>query len=257
MFYKIKKYVRDNTGFLIRLDDIAENMNWELMEEATSLFDKFKVKPVIGIIPNNKDPELLSYPKQKTNFWEKVRGWEKKGWEIAMHGNSHVYDKFCKKTDYLGLGGNTEFCGHTYNDQFEKIKSGLDKFKSESLKIRAFFAPNHTFDDNTLLVLQKCGITEVLDGYGLMPYEENDTKFIPQLFYKILPLPFGIQTFQIHLNYYKEKDFNILKKFIESNSNKIITYDQAVSKIKNNLPYSIIRIIIKKILQIKRLKNNS
>ena len=70
MFYKIKKYVRDITGFLISLDDIAENMNWELMEEATILFDKFKVKPVIGIIPNNKDPELLSYPKQKTNFWE-------------------------------------------------------------------------------------------------------------------------------------------------------------------------------------------
>ena len=253
MFYKIKKYVRDNTGFLIRLDDIAENMNWELMEEATILFDKFKVKPVIGIIPNNKDPELLSYPKQKTNFWEKVREWKKKGWEIAMHGNNHVYDKFCKKTDYLGLGGNTEFCGHTYNDQFEKIKSGLDKFKSENLKIRAFFAPNHTFDDNTLLVLQKCGITEVLDGYGLMPYEENDTKFIPQLFYRILPLPFGVQTFQIHLNYYKEKDFNILKKFIESNSNKIITYDQAISKIKNNFSYSIIRGAIKKILQVKRI----
>ena len=31
MFYKIKKYVRDNTGFLIRLADIAENMNWKLM----------------------------------------------------------------------------------------------------------------------------------------------------------------------------------------------------------------------------------
>ena len=174
-----------------------------------------------------------------------------------MHGNNHVYDKFCKKTDYLGLGGNTEFCGHTYNNQFEKIKSGLDKFKSENLKIRAFFAPNHTFDDNTLLVLQKCGITEVLDGYGLMPYEENDTKFIPQLFYKILPLPFGIQTFQIHLNYYKEKDFNILKKFIESNSNKIITYDQAISKIKNNFSYSIIRGTIKKILQVKRINYTS
>ena len=91
----------------------------------------------------------------------------------------------------------------------------------------------------------------------LMPYQENDTKFIPQLFYRILPLPFGIQTFQVHLNYYKEKDFNILKKFIESNSNKIITYDQAISKIKNNFSYSFIRGAIKKILQVKRINYKS
>ena len=37
MFNKIKKYISDNTGFLIRLDDIAENMNWDLMEQATNL----------------------------------------------------------------------------------------------------------------------------------------------------------------------------------------------------------------------------
>ena len=69
MFNKIKKHISDNTGFLIRLDDIAENMNWDMMEQATNLFDKFGVKPVLGIIPNNKDPELLTYPKKNTNFW--------------------------------------------------------------------------------------------------------------------------------------------------------------------------------------------
>ena len=142
MFNKIKNYVSDNTGFLLRLDDIAENMNWDMMEQATNLFDKFGVKPVLGIIPNNKDPELLSYPKKKANFWETVRTWEKKGWEIGMHGNNHVYDKFCKKNDYLGYGGNTEFCGHKYQNQFEKIKNGLDKFNSENLNVRTFFAPN-------------------------------------------------------------------------------------------------------------------
>ena len=57
MFNKIKKYISDNTGFLFRLDDIAENMNWDMMEQTTNLFDKFDVKPVLGIIPNNKDPE--------------------------------------------------------------------------------------------------------------------------------------------------------------------------------------------------------
>ena len=252
---KIKKFIADNTGFLIRLDDIAANMNWDLMDEATKLFDKYKVKPVLGVIPNNKDPELMSYPNRSNNFWDQVRIWKKKGWEIGMHGNDHIYDKVCSKIDYLNLGGNTEFCGHSYDDQYMKIKLGLEKFKKENLKIRTFFAPNHTFDNNTLVALKNLGVNEVLDGYGLSPYEENGIKFIPQLFYKIFPLPIGIQTFQIHLNYYKEKDFNILKKFIELNSEKILTYDQAISKIKNNYTQKTIRFIIKKVLQLKRLRH--
>ena len=67
MFSRIKNYISDNTGILIRLDDIAENMNWDLMERSEVLFDKYKIKPVLGVIPNNQDRELLSYPK-KNNF---------------------------------------------------------------------------------------------------------------------------------------------------------------------------------------------
>ena len=94
MLNKIKKYLSNNTGFLIRLDDIAENMNWSLMDQATNLFDEFNIKPILGVIPNNSDSELLSYPKRNIDFWEQVRAWKKKGWEIAMHGNNPVYDKF-------------------------------------------------------------------------------------------------------------------------------------------------------------------
>ena len=253
MIEKFKDYISNNTGFLIRLDDIAENMNWELMNEVEVLFDKFGVKPVLGIIPNNKDPELLSYPKKNINFWDQVRTWQKKDWEISMHGTDHVYDKFCSKIDYLGHGGNTEFCGHPFDYQLKKIKTGLKKFSEEKIKIRAFFAPNHTFDQNTLLALKECGINKVLDGYGLMPYEENKVIFIPQLFYKILRLPFGIQSFQIHLNYFKQEDFHDFKIFIEKNSKKIITYDQAIAKVNNSFFYKTIRFTTKKILQIKRL----
>ena len=63
MFNRIKEYISENTGILIRLDDIAENMNWDLMEKSEVLFDKYKIKPVLGVIPNNKDSEF--YPIQK------------------------------------------------------------------------------------------------------------------------------------------------------------------------------------------------
>ena len=80
MINKIKKYLSDNTGYLIRLDDIAENMNWNMMEKVTNLFDKFSIKPVLGVIPNNKDPELLNYPKKNENFWKQILLWKNKGW---------------------------------------------------------------------------------------------------------------------------------------------------------------------------------
>ena len=253
MINKFKNFLSANTGLIIRLDDIAENMNWTMMEKVTNLFDKFGVKPILGVIPHNKDPELMSYPKINISFWDQVRAWKEKGWEIGMHGTNHVYDQFCTKTDYLGHGGNTEFCGQSFNSQLEKIKIGLNKFKEEKISIRTFFAPNHTFDKNTLLALKKCGINQVLDGYGIMPYEEDKINFIPQLFYKTIVLPFGIQSFQIHLNYFNQKDFGNFKNFIEKNAKKIITYDQAISKTNNNFFYTIVRIAIKKILQIKRL----
>ena len=91
MIEKIKNYFKDNTGFLIRLDDIAENMKWEYMDEAEILFDRYNIKPVLGVIPINKDKELLSYPKKNMNFWSQIRKWKAKGWEIAMHGYTHVY----------------------------------------------------------------------------------------------------------------------------------------------------------------------
>ena len=38
----IKNFFSKNTGFLIRLDDVAENMQWEFMEKTEELFDKFR-----------------------------------------------------------------------------------------------------------------------------------------------------------------------------------------------------------------------
>ena len=252
MLERFKKFVSENTGFLIRLDDIAENMNWHLMERSEVLFDKFKVKPILGVIPLNQDEELLSYPR-KENFWDLVRNWKKKGWNISMHGLSHVYDIDTRKKDYFKYGGKSEFFGHSLEMQMLKIKDGLSKFKNENIGIRSFYAPNHTYDRNTFAALKNSGISEIIDGYGLMPYTDNNIKFIPQLFYKTYALPFGIQTTQIHLNYWKQEDFDDFEKFILNNLSKIITYDQAIKKVNDNLFYKFINISTKILLKVKRL----
>ena len=125
MLSKIKNYIADNTGILIRIDDVAENMNWDLMEKSELLFEKYDIKPVLGVVPNSKDSEFLNFPR-RNNFWEKVREWKSKDWEIAMHGYTHLYDTICKKSDdYFNYGGGSEFFGHSLETQTSKIKNAI------------------------------------------------------------------------------------------------------------------------------------
>ena len=236
---------------LIRFDDIAENMNWHLMSRCEKLFDELDIKPVMGVIPDNKDKDLLIYPK-KENFWDVVKNWQSKGWEIAMHGYNHIYDKDTEKKDFFKYGGKSEFFGHTLINQSNKIKKGLEILEKNNIKIRTFFSPNHTYDLNTFEALKSSGINEVIDGYGLKPYIENNIKFIPQLFYKPIFLPFGLQTTQIHLNYWSDKEFDKFYYLISKNYKKIISYDEALKFISNNTSDKILNKIIKSLLILKR-----
>mgnify|MGYP001277567572 FL=1 len=250
----MKNYINNNTGILIRIDDVCENMNWDLMSKLESLFDNHSIKPVLGVIPNNRDEDFLSFPRND-NFWDQVRKWQDKGWEIVQHGDTHIYDRLCsKKSDYFEYGGGSEFFGHPLNVQEKRIKNGLEKFKREKINIRSFFAPNQTYDENTFIALKNCGISEVIDGYGLMPYTEKNIKFIPQLFEKVVLLPFGIQSTKLHLHIWDENDYKKFENFIKINSKKIITYDQALNKINNSFLYKIIRYFISKILKLKRMR---
>ena len=54
MFNSLNNLIRKNTGLLIRLDDISENMSWKHMDKCELLFDKFNIKPLLGIIPEIK-----------------------------------------------------------------------------------------------------------------------------------------------------------------------------------------------------------
>ena len=251
MIFHIKNFISANTGLLIRLDDVAENMNWELMKRCENLFDENNIKPLLGIVPKNSDEQLLSFKKNE-HFWDRARSWKEKGWQIAMHGYSHTYDSDTYKKDYFEYGGKSEFFGHKYEDQLNKINKGLKIFYKEKIKITSFFAPNHTYDLNTFKALKESGIENVIDGYGIMPYSYNGLNFIPQLFYKELLLPFGIQTTQIHLNTWSEKDFQNFEVFIKKNKNKIISFDQALTKINNNYFYKLINFVSKMILKFIR-----
>ena len=57
----MNNYIKNNTGILIRIDDVCENMDWKLMKKLEDLFDEYSIKPVLGVIPNNKDEDFLAF----------------------------------------------------------------------------------------------------------------------------------------------------------------------------------------------------
>ena len=252
----MKNLIEKNTGLLIRIDDVAENMSWKYMDKCEKLFEELKVKPLVGIIPENKDPDLLRFPKNN-NFWSRVSDWKKNVWEISMHGFNHVYDTNTKFKDFFNYGGASEFFGHDFEHQHKKIKLGLDKLKSEGQIVKSFFAPNHTYDLNTFLALKDNGIKVIIDGYGLFPYFEKNLIFIPQLFYnETILLPFGFQSTQVHMNNWDDDYFNKFKEFLIKSKQKILDYNEIVSKSSDSKAKKILRDLFKfSLINLRKLIN--
>ena len=46
--------IEKNTGLIVRLDDVTDHMNWTLMDKCQNLFNKYNIKPLLGVIPNNE-----------------------------------------------------------------------------------------------------------------------------------------------------------------------------------------------------------
>ena len=252
MFNSIKKITSKYTGLLVRMDDITETMNWALMDKCEKLFDKFNVKPLLGVIPINKDPELLKFPKND-KFWERVKSWKNKGWEITMHGCNHLYTQKSDKRDIFNYGGDSEFYGLDYSTQLDKIKTGLKEFKKREIKVRSFFAPNHIYDSNTLKALKDSDIKIIIDGYGLFPYYKNEILFIPQLFYKEIFLPFGIQSTQMHINEWNDEVYKNFEIFVEKNYSKILNLNNIIEIANPNSLQNLINYLVEKTLKTVRL----
>lgn len=198
--------------YLIRLDDAAENMNisnWNKMER---LLDKYGIKPLVGVIACNEDAELLKYA-FVPQFWESVKAWQLKGWEICMHGYKHVYST--SEGGINPVNARSEFAGLSLDEQKEKIRNGIKIFNSHGLEPKVFFAPSHTFDIDTLAALKaESGIRVISDTIANDIYFWEGFSFIPQQSGSVRKLPFKTVTFCYHPNTMSEKDFEQFEAFI-------------------------------------------
>lgn len=184
--------------YLIRLDDASDHMNTAKWAKIEQLLDDSGIKPLVGVIPLNRDPMLLEFP-EDPGFWEKARSWQAKGWRIALHGYEHLYCSDCGGMN--PVHSRSEFAGLPLETQREKIRSGMAILTEKGLKPDVFFAPSHTFDENTMEALRlESDIRIISDTVASDTYSLHSFTFIPQQSGKVRKLPFRLTTICLHPN---------------------------------------------------------
>lgn len=161
---------------LVRFDDICPSMDYVQFHIAIEEMDKRGIKPLIGIIPDCMDPSL-EIEKPHEDFWNFVKDLQERGYTIAMHGYKHVFDSHSRGNVVVRY--DSEFAGLSFEKQFEKIRKGKEILEVHGLNTDIFFAPGHSYDDNTLKALAACGFKYMSDGKSLKPYMKYGIKCIP------------------------------------------------------------------------------
>ena len=206
----------------IRLDDITPDMDWERYNRIEKLLDEANIKPLIGVVPFNKDENLARADKPLTEeeFKDYLATKQAAGWNIALHGYTHVYSN--SKKGIFPLNNFSEYAGVPYETQLKMLTEGKDKLKSLGVDTDIFMTPAHTYDKNTLKALVAAGFTKVTDGFGQTPYKREGLIFYPisKRQSDCVSEKSGYTTLVLHTNTMTDKDIeNFEKKLTEHRSN--------------------------------------
>ena len=209
---------RTVASYLLRFDDICPTMKWSNWDEIESILTEHDLKPIIAVIPDNRDSDLHIEP-SNPQFWSRVRQWQAAGWTVGMHGFQHTY-----VTYHPGLYSNrraSEFAGLTAREQREKLLQGLAILRGEGVHSDLWIAPGHSFDRTTVSLLREIGFTSISDGYSILPYTDKyGTFWIPQQLSEgqIISLPGskpskpkskGVWTVCLHPNAWSREDIKL------------------------------------------------
>lgn len=210
--------------FVIRLDDICPTMDREKFDRARAYFEEVGVRPLMGIVPDNHDPDLM-IDAPDPNFWKTMRTLHASGWGISQHGYQHRIHT--GDPGLLGISLRSEFAGRPLDTQRDDLAEGQAILAAEGIGTDIFMAPFHSYDATTLTALKSLGLTRLTDGYGLFPWRESGLSFVPQLFESPFNFGIGIYTICLHLNNMTMEDIDALGRFVKANSVRIIDFDQA------------------------------
>ena len=209
------------TNYIIRLDDACPTMKKGNSLRIEKILDSFSIKPIVSVIPDNKD-KTLNFSEFDKKFWLKVKSWQEKNWIIGLHGFQHSLVKTASKS-ILHFYDTSEFTGYTLIEQRDKIQRAINIFSKNNIEPKIWVAPKHTFNNITLTALkQLTKIKTISDGLAVNHFTKDGFTWIPAQLWNFRKMPFGTWTFCLHPNTMKERDFIKMTNFIKNNRKNFI-----------------------------------
>ena len=222
--------------YLMRFDDLCPTMLNDQWERFFSLLARYKVSPILAVVPDNQDPDLRPQPPDP-EFWDRMRSCEAAGATIAMHGYRHLC--ISRGRSILGLHHETEFAGVNESRQHTWIRCGLEILRGYGLNPRLFVAPRHGFDRGTLRALTCEGLDILSDGLALRTFTRHEVLWIPQQLWEPVPKSTGLWTICIHTNTATQALEEKLDNFLSKNAKQFTTFEDVIAeKFPNDLRWS-------------------
>jgi uncharacterized protein DUF2334 len=212
--------------YLLRFDDLCPTMDWGRWERFAALVARFGIRPILAVVPDNRDPELVRQGACEA-FWEVMRRLEIAGATIGLHGYRHVCS--ASGPSLIPLHKKTEFAGVARGLQKEWIGAGLEILRSKGLHPRMWVAPRHGFDPGTLAALREHGIGLVSDGFARGPFRELGMVWIPQQLWGPVERSSGLWTICLHANSATEEEVGVLEDFLGRFSAQFTSVDRALA----------------------------
>ena len=214
-------------------------MDWQRFYAFKALLDKYQVKPLIGIVPDNRDENLKgTLEGAPEDFWAYVRQLKEEGWSIALHGCHHVYTT--GKGGIFPLNNFSEFAGAPYETQREMLAQGKAILNENGIYTDLFMAPAHSYDKNTLRALKENGFTRVTDGFGSRPYSWQGLTFYP-ISYRLsrtLQKKTGYSTMVVHAGTVKKEELKNYESYFNRPGVEWISYEEYLMQepVKRTVP---------------------
>jgi len=209
--------------YLLRFDDLCPTHHRNRWRRFVPILARFRVKPILAIVPDNRDPELdLSPP--DPDFWSQMRELQASGATIGLHGFRHLWAG--RGRGLVPLHEVTEFAGIPEQIQRQWIREGLEVLRAHRLNPAIWVAPRHGLDRATLRALRMEGIGIVSDGFAMRPYLRGGLTWIPQQIWAPEHKRRGLWTVCMHANSATDAQVEELNGFLQTHAGEFTSVER-------------------------------
>jgi len=192
-----------------------------------ALIEAFGLKPILAVVPDNRDPFLELSPPQP-GFWDEMRKLERTGAAIALHGYRHVRNT--NSGGLLPLIRASEFAGIAFETQRDWIRQGLKVLRDRGLNPQLWVAPWHSFDRTTLTALREEGMGVVSDGFTRAPVLRGGLVWIPQQLWAPAAMDKGLWTICLHPNTIEDAQMENLRSFLRAHAGQFTSVERVLKQ---------------------------